>query len=265
MAKTKLRWGYPPQQEMHTIEVHDIHNHGLNNHFTHLRPCQYGINEQGEVVKILYCTRDVRFFTHEKDGWHEQLPDTSQARRDRANRKASYGGNFDLSFMRHFGNRGCHRLIAYAWCKHPEEASKDHLWYKRYECDHLNGNHSDSSPENLRWLTPQQNRDWAKRQRAMRKIGLDLRHIPYSLLLCISDLSDFRFDTVLSLVQETFTADTRKLTIDNINFDIRRTLDWIDDHTIHCARCGCEMIEGTEKHSIHYETLCDCCYDELYG
>ena len=264
--KTKLRWEFPTR--IHTVTV--LPSEMARTHQETTRPlvmhnCLYGYNEQDTVVKILYCTRSVRFFTRKGEDWSEQIPDTTLVRRGKENAWPAAGGCCDTAYMRHFGNTKCYRLIAYAWCEWPEEAKTDPLWYKRFEVDHLNGDHSDSSPENLRWLTPQQNRAWAKRQRAMRKIGLDLRHIPYTLLLRISDLSDFGFDTFLSLIQETFASDTRELTIDNINFDIAHTLDWIAKHTIHCARCQCEMIEDNEEHNTHYGTLCDCCYDELYG
>lgn len=282
--KTKLRWEYPPLSDLVNIEVRDIYNTGEST-FTLLRPCQYGFDKQGRLVKKLYCTPaapDVNplFFATKGDGWSEQLPCYNHKRRKDAGLLVGLknkGGGYDCPFMSNFGQVPCHRAVAYAWGEHPKEAETDPLWYKHFECDHLNGDHANFCPENLRWLTPEQNRAWDKRcgreqhkdgahkGKTLRGISLDPKRIPYSTLRQISDLSDLQFETFLSMVQETFASDTRELSIDNMNDDIQSTVDWIINHTIHCARCGCEMIEDTEEHHTHYGTLCDCCYDDLYS
>ena len=226
MAKTKLRWEFPPTIFTWTVLPSELaRTHQETTRPLVLHNCLYGYNEQGTLVKTLYCTRSVRFFTHDNDGWHEQLPDTNRVRRGKKNKSPKAGGNFDTACMPHFGSAKCYRLIAYAFCEWPEEAKTDPEWYKKFEVDHLNGDHSDSRPINLRWLTPIANRAWAKRQSAMHKLGLDLRHIPYNLLRRISDLTDPQFMAFLQHVQQVFANDPSALSIDAINCDIQQALN----------------------------------------
>ena len=226
MAKTKLRWTFPPTIFTWTVLPSELaRTHQETTRPLVLHNCLYGYNEQGTLVKTLYCTRSVRFFTHDNDGWHEQLPDTNRVRRGKKNKSPKAGGNFDTACMPHFGSAKCYRLIAYAFCEWPEEAKTDPLWYKHYEVDHLNGDHSDNSPDNLRWLTPIANRAWAKRQSAMRKLGLDLRHIPYNLLRLISDLTDRQFADWLIVLPHLMDCDERPMSIETINDDIRQALN----------------------------------------
>ena len=46
-----------------------------------LRPCVQGVDENGAVVKYLYCTRDGRFFVRGNVGWNEIKPNTNFMRR----------------------------------------------------------------------------------------------------------------------------------------------------------------------------------------
>ena len=226
MAKTKLRWEFPPLDEIHEQQIFIApKTQQLLPSPIVVRPCLHGYDEQGILRKVLYCSRDVRFFVHYPDGWHKQLPCTNRVRRGKKNKSPKAGGGFDTAYMRHFGSAKCYRLIAYAFCEWPEEAKTDPLWYKHFEVDHLNGDHSDNSPENLRWLTSIANRAWSKRQNAMRKLGLDLRRIPYNLLRQISDLTDQQFAEWLIVLPHLMDCDERPMTIETINDDIRQGLN----------------------------------------
>ena len=286
MAKTKLTWKFP--QTIFTVTVLPselARTHQDTPRPLVLRTCLYGYNEQGVHVKTLYCTRSARFFTQTKDGWRELLPCTNRVRREKKNRSLKSGGDYDSAFLRdpqHYLNVNCYRLIAYAWCEHPEEAKTDPEWYKYghgFEVDHLNGDHSDSSPENLRWLKSEQNRAWDKRcgreqykdgahkGKTLRGIGLQPKHITYENLRQISELSDIQFEAWLDKVQEIMNRDTSEMSVDSINTDIVRALGWVRIHTLHCDHCGGEMIDGYDHfHRLHDGSIiCDLCYDDLYA
>ena len=239
MAKTKLRWIFPPIADLQTIEVKDIKQKSdvrcQKSDVTLLRPCQYGINEQGEVVKKLYCTpeQQPRFFVPYPDGWHEQQPCYNHKRRKDAGLLVGHkskGGGYDCSFLRQFGNLPCHRAVAYAWCKHPEEANKDPEWYKYghgFECDHKNCDHGDYSPENLEWVkTPENNRRRRKVEEPLQKLygKTFIRLIAYEHLDQIFALTDEQLALFLSRLPEQFAGDTSELSIEAINRDIEKVL-----------------------------------------
>ena len=239
MAKTKLRWIYPPAQDLQTIEVKDIKQQsavsGQQSAVTQLRPCQYGMNEQGEVVKRLYCTpeQQPRFFAPKGDGWSELQPCTNRVRRGKEGRSAKAGGGFDTAYMpKPFNNVSCHRIVAYAWCKHPKEAKTDTEWYKNYECDHKNCDHNDCCPKNLEWLTTEANHTrYHKRQKPLIALygKTFLRLIAYDNLDQIFALTDEQFAYFLEGVQEIMQIDPTPLSVEAINFDIEQILDDISD------------------------------------
>ena len=241
MAKQKLRWEYP--QKIFTVVALPSEVARAHEPVTRplvLRNCYCGYNEQGALIKTLYCTHSQRFFTHEKDGWHERLPCTNRVRRGKSNKSAKSGGAFDTEYLR-IPNLcltiNCYRLIADVWCEWPEEAKTDPEWYKHFEVDHLNGDHSDSNPENLRWVTPSQNRAWDKRcgreqykdgahkGKTLRGIGLQPKWIYYRNLRGISSLSDEQFEYFLVGVKEIMDIDPSPLSIEAINFDVAQILD----------------------------------------
>ena len=185
MARTKLRWEFPT-----TIETIEVQEPQMT-----VRNCLNGIagaDEQGVVTKTLYCTRDGRFFTRYADGWHKQEPMTNSLRRKQKvgyiPSPGSHYGTTDCPSMRNFGQKTCHRLVAYAWCEHPACAKTDPLWYKRYECDHINGDHGNWTADNLQWVTPAENRRRAKLARCMRKIGIQPKWLYHSILSLLRDL-----------------------------------------------------------------------------
>ena len=215
---TKLRWEFPA-----TIETIEVQEPQMT-----VRSCLHGIDEHGKIIKTLYCTRDGRFFMQGKNGWHELRPCMNRVRRGWKNRSAKGGGCFDTAYLR-IADLGatinCHRLVAYAWCEHPACAKTDPLWYKRYECDHLNGDHGNWTADNLQWVTPAENRRRAKLARCMRKIGLQPRWLYHSILRGLYSLTTELAELVINRFRfETGTSDDA-LTIGRINSTFAFLLD----------------------------------------
>ena len=222
MAKTKLRWEFPT-----TIETIEVQEPQMT-----VRNCLHGYDEQGNLRKVLYCTRDGRFYVRYEDGWHEQKPCTNLVRRGRKKAPASAGGNFDVLYLRNPQlclTVKCYRLVAYSWCEHPEAAKTDPEWYKYghgFEVDHLNGDHNDSSPENLQWVTTEENRRRAGLARRMRKIGLQPKWIFYRNLRGIFRLTPEQFEHFLAALQLAMRTNADDpLTIANINIEVAIILD----------------------------------------
>ena len=78
--------------------------------------------------------------------------------------KQHHKGGSVYPCMTNFGNRLCHHLI---WETFVGPRKKD------MEIDHINGNKMDWSLDNLREITPMENRRCAKILRAMRAVGLN--------------------------------------------------------------------------------------------
>ena len=248
---------------MHTIQAKDIHNIGSNG-ITLLRPCQYGINEQGTIIKTLYCTRSGRFYVHYPDGWHKLKPNFNPAKQiNRPNMHSAYPQ------MSHFGAKLCHHLVMHAWIGPLPEGK---------ERDHLNGNKLDWNADNLRYLSNPENRKWAVRcgqknpktgkykRNSLRGIGLQPKHITYENLRQISELSDIQFEAWLDKVQEIMNRDTSEMSVEAINNDVAKAIGWVRIHTLHCDHCGGEIIDGYDDfHRLHDGSIvCDLCYDDLY-
>ena len=262
---TKLRWEFPQQEEMHTVEVCDLHI-GKSGIKAQVRNCLHGYDEQGALRKVLYCTRDGRFFVRKKDGWRKLEPATNclyDRHPDKTKPKAA-GGGTNRADMRQFNHSTCHRLVAYAWCEHPSAAMHDSNWYKRYEVDHLNGDRSDWTADNLQWVTPQENDRRAQIMRKLRKMGIDPKLVYIRNLKGIYRLEEAPLEYFMDRLPEMFAGDTAALSVEAINMDVAKTLDKTEDNTLHCSRCGCAMIKDTEEHYTHSGVLCDCCYGDLY-
>ena len=104
--------------------------------------------------KILYCTRDARFFSHR---WLLN-PDTGRFEwtfneiqpnyRPNAPSRTS-GGWANYMIMRQFGSEYCHTLVLSTWDK-PRPGPD-------YEADHLDGNTLNNHIDNLEWVTRAEN------------------------------------------------------------------------------------------------------------
>ena len=221
MANRSIKqWVYPRPEQMHTIEVWrpDVIHGGISSML--LRNCLHGVDEKGETIKILYCSRDAHFFTWKKDGWRELKPITGHLRRKLAGGgfAPSAGGNQDCPQMRHFGNILCHKLVAFAWCERPgvvivngtsnncsmdyergrmyywdilldahnnvvRKENGDATFIKVYlQIDHLNTNHADYCADNLEYVTAAENYRRKVVGNSLRKAGLDVKKMPYKLL-----------------------------------------------------------------------------------
>ena len=193
-----------------------------------VRSCLNGLDEQGVVTKTLYCTRDGRFFVRYADGWHKRKPCDNHKRRKEAGKLVGHpskGGGYDCPFISRCNNSSCHRLVAYAWCTHPAEAQSDPLWYKRYECDHINGDHGNWTADNLQWVTPAENRRRAKLARYMRKIGVQPKWLYHSILRGLYSLPTEQAELVINRFRfEAGTSDDA-ITIERINSTFAFLLD----------------------------------------
>ena len=107
--------------------------------------------------KILFAGTDGKFYNA---AGKELKPHFSPAMR--SNKPYTHGGAYPC--MRHFGARLCHHLIWETFVG-PRK--------KGMEIDHINGNKMDWSLDNLREITPMENRRCAKILRAMRAVGLN--------------------------------------------------------------------------------------------
>jgi len=220
MANRSIKqWVYPRPDEMHTVERWYSDEQGLLCGML-LRECLHGVDKKGNVIKILYCSRDGRFFTRKKDGWSEQNPDTTQLRQKLAGKPmpTGKGGCTDCPQMRQYSQQTCHKLIAFAWCERPgsvmvdgmphnctmdyergrmyywdilldahnnlvRDANGDVTFIKVYlQVDHLNSNHADYRADNLQYITQGENLRRRVVGNILRKTGLDVKKMPYKLL-----------------------------------------------------------------------------------
>ena len=121
------------------------------------------------TIKPLYCSRDGRFFsvhnmqiTEEGCIMREIKPNIAQA----GTRKCTHtnGNGTHYPFLRQFGAKHCHFLVAGAWYGPRPDGMV---------IDHLNGDILNWSAENLEYVTPAENRKRAKILRCMREAGND--------------------------------------------------------------------------------------------
>ena len=127
------------------------------------------------TVKPLYCTHDGHFFSLTKFGLREVKPCFAVPK----NAKVCHTR---YPFMRQFGNRTCHMLMALTWLGARPEG---------YQCDHLNGDMLDWSADNLEWVTPAENCKRAKLLRILRSIGRDPKQMSHEELLTIFKKYEF--------------------------------------------------------------------------
>ncbi len=134
---------------------------------------EWGRTEDGTEVRLcplektdgkpLYCSRDGAFYSRRllHGEWRfRRIIVNQRPPRDTRLCHTRY------PFMRQFGNRTCHMLMALTWIG-PRPAG--------CECDHINGNIYDWRAENLQWVTPEENRRRSKYLRFMRECDFDPR------------------------------------------------------------------------------------------
>lgn len=126
--------------------------------------------------KTLYCTRDGHFLSLSRFGLREVKPCLIATKNPRV-------CHTRYPFMRQFGNRTCHMLMALTWIGERQEGM---------EVDHLNGDMFDWSADNLQWVTPAENHKRAKLLRVLRSIGRDPKKMGREELLEIFRKYEFR-------------------------------------------------------------------------
>ena len=222
-----------------------------------------GCGQNGTVVKYLYCTRDGRFFVHKKDGWYELMPHNhSRLRRNKA-----VGGSAGCPQMREFGDKYCHRCVAFAWLDRPVDLQAQLMGLPsdtKWEVDHLNGDHKNWTADNLEWVTDYENRRRAGIMRRMRKIGLDPKLLTSRQLKCIYSLIEKTVNLVnmpenlvdyfLNLFQGYCAIDPSPLSVEQI----RKNTDYALLRIIR----GLEA-EGLDAISKQYEKLLNPNYQSL--
>ena len=194
--------------------------------YLHLRPCVQGVDENGVVIKYLYCTRDGRFFVRGKDGWNEILPINI----NRHSKSPACGGSYDCPQLRDYGWKPAHRCVAFAWLDVPEDVKLQSAGVDaptKWEVDHLDTNHKNWTADNLQWVTAEENRRRGKIARRMRKIGLDPKLLSPTLLRGIYSLPD-KDDWVgvfIGIFTDVCSNDPSPLSAEAIRLDVAKVLD----------------------------------------
>ena len=208
--QTKLTWEFPPLSQIHEEQIFiDPKSLQLLPVPIVVRNCLHGYDEQGNLRKILYCTRDGRFYVRYEDGWHELKAHFSPGMQN-------HKGGSDYPIMRNFGSRLCHHLMAYAWLGARPQG---------YEIDHLNGDKLNWSADNLQYVTPEENIRRAKIMRRLRKMALDPKWVYIRNLKGLYKLTAHALDEFFTLLEARMLNDDSPLSIEAINEHIAETLD----------------------------------------
>ena len=151
--------------------------------------------------KPLYCTRDGHFLSLTKLGLREIKPNIAQA----GTRKCTHtnGNGTHYPFLRQFGAKHCHFLVAGAWLGSRPEGMV---------IDHLNGDILNWSAENLEYVTPEENRKRARLLRVLRNIGRDPKQMSREELQAVFAKYEFRNSILSPEGHDYFRANGRRKT-----------------------------------------------------
>lgn len=144
------------------------------------QPCGIKDAKRCPTDKPLYCTRDGHFFSLTKFGLREVKPCFAVPKNPRV-------CHTRYPFMRQFGNRTCHMLMALTWVERLDTQTAIRL-----EVDHINGDMLDWSADNLEWVTPAENRKRAKLLRVLRSSGRDPKQMSREELQAVFAKYEFR-------------------------------------------------------------------------
>ena len=114
---------------------------------TELRLCKGVVSRTGN--RKLYCSKEGLFYSLSTRGLNPNKPYLTKNFRRKPNNHSNYPRM--CSWVR---SPHCHLLVAIAWIG-PRQV--DRLG-RKYECHHLNGNHTDNRASNLIWLTHAEHR-----------------------------------------------------------------------------------------------------------
>ena len=151
--------------------------------------------------KPLYCTRDGHFLSLTKLGLREVKPNLAQA----GTRKCTHtnGNGTHYPFLRQFGAKHCHFLVAGAWYGPRPEGMV---------IDHLNGDILNWSADNLEYVTPEENRKRARLLRVLRNIGRDPKQMSREELQAVFAKYEFRNSILSPEGHDYFRANGRRKT-----------------------------------------------------
>ena len=177
----------------------------------HLRPCEVGLNKDGEIAAYLYCTNSGRFFDRGKSGWVEQKYRFSPS-------SQNFKKGSCYPDMRNFGNLLCHLLVAHAWHGARPEGMV---------CDHKDTNIMNWHANNLEWVWPAENNRRAGISRKLRKIGINPELIFTNILDRIFKLPDDLIGTLIDMflfLSKTDFGD-QELNVTNLNATLAAALE----------------------------------------
>ena len=206
----------PPSLTLTTVDKDALLN---------LRPCVQGVDDDGAVIKYLYCTRNGRFFTRGKDGWNEVLPHGRSK-----NYKKKGSGYNDAPQLKHFGGKLAHRCVAFAWLDVPEDVELQLAGVDaptKWEVDHLDTNHKNWTADNLQWVTAEENRRRGAIARRMRKIGLDPKLLSPTLCKGIYTLPEGRLEELIGRFLFISKDLEAPLDVMSIRLCVATALDWM--------------------------------------
>ena len=135
------------------------------------------------TVKPLYCSREGKFYSVHNaeltdDGWilREVKANFSPAMRTPGRHCFNGKRGCVYPIMRQYDKQLCHKLVALTWIGPRPEGM---------EIDHLNGDITNWSVDNLEYVTPAENRKRARLLRVLRSIGRDPKKMSREELLQI--------------------------------------------------------------------------------
>jgi len=198
-----------------------------------LRPCEEGVNEDGTVEAVLYCTKNHnRFFDQDEDGfWNEQKPSYSP---DAPNKKT--GGGTNYTYMSNYGDLSCHSLIAHAWVENRYHYIKE-VWYERKgkmvpvcfkQIDHLDTNTLNNNASNLEYVSSAENmRRRLIADRLKNKAGIDPKLLTPTLMRGIYGLPDGSIPQLVEEYLKICANDKSQMLVENIRLNVSKALDTI--------------------------------------
>ena len=152
------------------------------------------------TVKPLYCSRAGKFYSLHRfrtgasypcgvsltdDGWvlREVKPNFSPAMRTPGRHCFNGKRGCVYPIMRQYDKQLCHKLVALTWIgPRPFAVTPDGTTIPM-EIDHINGDITNWSVDNLQYVTPAENRKRARLLRVLRSIGRDPRKMSRDELL----------------------------------------------------------------------------------
>ena len=199
-----------------------------------LRPCEEGVNTDGERKAVLYCTENNnRFFDQDKYGfWNEQKSNYDP---NRPSRKT--GGCANYTSMRNYGNLSCHLLVAHAWVENRYNYIVE-VWNEKKgkmekvctrQIDHRDTNTLNNNADNLEYVTAAENMRRRKiTDHLKNKAGIDPKRLTPTLMRGIFSLPEGRLGELIGrflIVSKDLEA---PMDVMSIRLCVATALDWME-------------------------------------